>query len=338
LNKRGNRIELAHGSGGKLTRELVEEVFVAAFRNRRLETLDDSAILDVFSGNLAFTTDAYVVRPLEFPGGDIGSLSVFGTANDLAVCGAKARFLSASFVIEEGFPIATLSRLVDSMASAATRCEIEIAAGDTKVVERGAADGMFISTAGVGEVDPRAELSLQRITPGDAIIVSGTVGDHGVAVLTEREGLEFESELISDAAPIWELVEGLLDEACDVKFMRDPTRGGLATSLLEIAEQRDWGMVVAEDSVPVSPEVDAICELLGLDPLYVANEGKLILVVASEDISKSLAVLRRHPLGRNASVIGSIDNSVPGRVLLKTTVGGTRFLDLLHEEQLPRIC
>jgi hydrogenase expression/formation protein HypE len=338
MNKKTNRIELSHGSGGKLTRELVEGVFVSAFKSQHLEELDDSAVLQDMPGELAFTTDCYVIRPLEFPGGDIGSLSVYGTVNDLAVCGAKARFLSASFVLEEGFPVAALTRLVESMSSAAGRCEVEIVAGDTKVVEKGAADGLFISTAGIGQVDRRAKLSLERVSAGDGVIVSGTIGDHGVAVLTEREGLEFESELISDAAPVWELVEALLSKECDIKFMRDPTRGGLATSLLEIARHRDWGIVVTEDSVPVAPEVDAICELLGLDPLYVANEGKLIVIVASEDISKALSVLKAHPQGKNASVIGTIDESISGHVLLKTTVGGTRFLELLHEDQLPRIC
>ncbi len=331
---------LAHGSGGQLSHDLVGQVFAAAFANPILGRLDDSAVLPAppEGGRLAFTTDGYVVRPLFFPGGDIGRLAVCGTVNDLSMSGAEARFLSASFVVEEGFPIADLGRIAASMAQAACEAGVQIVTGDTKVVERGHADGCFITTAGVGIIPPGLDISGANARPGDAVLLSGTVGDHGLAIMSQREGLRFETPLHSDVAPLNGLVRAMLEVCPDIHCLRDPTRGGLATTLNELAAQSRVEIVVEEAPIPVRPTVQGLCELLGLDPLYVANEGKLIAIVPAPAADGVLAALRAHPLGRDAAIIGRVQAGRPGRVALRTTLGAQRILDMMVGELLPRIC
>lgn len=334
------RILLAHGSGGELSHELIRRMFAPAFANPALARLDDAAVLPAppSGSRLAFTTDGYVVRPLFFPGGDIGRLAVCGTVNDLAMVGASPLCLSAAVVLEEGFPAADLERIVASMAAAAREAGVEIVTGDTKVVERGAADGCFITTAGVGVVPPGVDLSGANARPGDVVLLSGPVGDHGLAILSQREGLRFASPLESDVAPLNGLVRALLETAPALHTLRDPTRGGLATTLNEIARQSRVEIIVEEARIPVRPAVQALAELLGLDPLYVANEGKLIAIVAPEAVEAALAALRAHPLGREAAIIGRVQEGRPGRVALRTALGAHRVLDMLAGEQLPRIC
>lgn len=334
------RILLAHGSGGELSHELIDRVFAPAFANPALARMDDSAVLPVPppGSRLAFTTDGYVVRPLFFPGGDIGRLAVCGTVNDLAMMGATPLYLSAAVVLEEGFATADLERIVASMAAAAREAGVEIVTGDTKVVERGSADGCFITTAGVGVIPPGVDLSGAGARPGDAVLISGPVGDHGLAIMSQREGLRFASPLESDVAPLNGLVRALLEATPALHTLRDPTRGGLATTLNEIARQSQVEIIVEEASIPVRPAAQALAEMLGLDPLYVANEGKLIAVVAPEVAEAALAAMRAHPLGREAAIIGRVQEGRPGRVALRTTLGAHRVLDMLAGEQLPRIC
>jgi len=329
---------MAHGSGGKASHDLIQEVFAAAFDNPFLGALGDSAILPVGGGSLAFTTDTYVVKPPFFPGGDIGRLAVAGTVNDLAVMGAAPRFLSCGFVLEEALPLDTLRKVVGSMKSTADEAGVQIVAGDTKVVERGAADQIFINTCGVGELQSTRRLSDTPIRAGDRVLVSGTIGDHGAAVLCCREGLQFESEMVSDCAPLSGLIRLML-EGCDgIKFMRDPTRGGLATTLNEIVRGGPLGIILEEASIPVRDDVASFCEILGLDPLYVANEGKVVAVVEGGQAEGLCQIMRAHPLGREASIIGEVVTNPAGRVGLKTAVGGTRVVDMLVGDQLPRIC
>jgi hydrogenase expression/formation protein HypE len=333
-------ILLAHGSGGQLTHALIREVFARHLSNPALDELGDAALLEwpAGSGRLALTTDSYVVQPLFFPGGDIGKLAVCGTVNDLAVAGATPRYLSAGFILEEGLPRATLERVVASMAETARQAGVAVVTGDTKVVERGAADGLFINTAGVGFVPAGRALSPARLRPGDLIVVSGTVGDHGMAVMMQREGLTFSSALVSDCAPLNGLIEALLEAApAGVRCMRDPTRGGLATTLNEWA-QAGVGIALDEPAIPVRDEVRAICEILGLDPLYAANEGKVLIGLSAEAAEVGLAALRAHPLGRRAAVIGCVTAEHPGRVILRTPLGARRILEMLAGAQLPRIC
>jgi len=334
------RILLAHGSGGELSHELIARMFAPAFANPALARMDDSAVLPAPppGSRLAFTTDGHVVRPLFFPGGDIGRLAVCGTVNDLAVMGASPLYLSAAVVLEEGFPTADLARIVASMAAAAHEAGVEIVTGDTKVVERGSADGCFITTAGVGVIPAGVDLSGANARPGDVVLVSGPVGDHGLAILSQREGLRFEVPLESDVAPLNGLVHTLLEAAPAVHALRDPTRGGLATTLNEIARQSQVEIVVEEASIPVRPAAQALAEMLGLDPLYVANEGKLIAIVAPEAAQAALAAMHAHPLGHEAAIIGQVRDGKPGRVALRTTLGAHRVLDMLAGEQLPRIC
>lgn len=335
--KRG-RVDLAHGAGGRATAQLVEELFLAAFDNEWLRTMNDSASLPMPAGRLVMATDSHVVSPLFFPGGDIGCLSVHGTINDVAMAGAKPLYLSAGFVLEEGFPLADLKRIVDSMAKAARDAGVPIVTGDTKVVEQGKGDGVYVTTTGVGVVPAGIVLDGAAARPGDAIFVSGTIGDHGVAIMSKRENLEFETEIESDTAALHGLVQDLLAACPRIRVLRDPTRGGLATTLNEIARQSGAGMVIEEKSIPVKPAVAAACEFLGLDPLYVANEGKLIAIAPFEDAERLLAAFHAHPLGRDAALIGRVTHDPDHFVQMTTALGGRRVVDWLTGDQLPRIC
>ena len=334
-------ILLAHGSGGELSHELVRDLFACRFANPILDELGDAALFDVAglsSGRLALTTDSYVVQPLFFPGGDIGKLAVCGTVNDLAVVGATPCHLSAGFILEEGLPLETLEQVVNSMAETACAAGVDIVAGDTKVVERGAADGLFINTAGVGVVPAGVHLTPASLRPGDRILINGPVGDHGMAVMMQREGLKFGSSLVSDCASLNGLIAALLEAVPGaVRCMRDPTRGGLVTTLNEWADA-GVGISVEETAIPVREEVRAVCEILGLDPLYAANEGKVVVAVTPEATDKALAVLQAHPLGREAAVIGQVTAEHPGRVVLHTPLGTRRVIGMLVGAQLPRIC
>ncbi len=336
------QIVLGHGSGGKLSAELIEKVFVSRFRNSTLEKLDDQAVLEIDGTRLAFTTDSFVVTPIFFPGGDIGSLAVNGTVNDLAMGGAKPLYLSAAFILEEGLAATELERVVDSMAAAAQYAGVQLVTGDTKVVNRGKGDKVFITTTGIGVVERGVRMSADHARPGDKILLSGFIGDHGITILSQREGLEFESALESDCAALNGLVDAMLDaagaEVEGFRVMRDPTRGGVATVLNEIAGRSRAGMVLKESAIPVRAAVRGACEILGLDPLYVANEGKLVAIVAPEIADRVLAAMKAHPLGAQSCVIGEVVEQHPGMVLMKTGVGGTRVVDVLFGEQLPRIC
>ena len=334
----GDRILLGHGSGGKLSAELLQEIFLPALRNPILERLEDQAIVSVNGTRLAFTTDSFVVKPLFFRGGDIGSLAVYGTVNDLAMGGAEPLWLSAAFILEEGLEVETLRRVVYSIQAAAERAGVMVVTGDTKVVEKGSGDGLFINTSGIGLVREGVRLSAEQARPGDAILVSGTLGDHGIAILAEREGLEFETEMASDSAPLHTLVGRLLDVTREVRCLRDPTRGGLSSTLNEIAARSGVGMELDEPNLPVRAEVRGACEMLGLDPLYVANEGKLVAIVAPGAAEAALAALRAHPLGREARIIGRVTEEHRGMVAMRTALGTTRIVDMLAGDQLPRIC
>ena len=336
-------IVMGHGGGGKLGNELVEHLFLPAFRNPALENLGDAAILDLGAGldggRLAMSTDSFVVQPLFFPGGCIGALAVNGTVNDLAVSGADPKFLSASFILEEGFPLAQLAAIVDAMAQAAAAAGVKIVTGDTKVVERGHGDGCYISTAGIGVLRPGISVGPHRAQPGDAVLVSGTMGDHGMAIMSVREGLEFESQIRSDCAALNGLIAGVLSAAGPaVHAMRDPTRGGLASTLNEIAVSSSVGVEIDETALPVRSQVQSACELLGLDPVYVANEGKAVFIVAPEFAAQILSVLRAHPLGRDAARIGHITAQHPRILVARTSMGANRVIPTQIGEQLPRIC
>jgi len=336
---REERITLSHGAGGKATHTLIEAVFLDAFRNPLLEPLEDGASLTTAAGRLAFTTDSFVVSPLFFPGGDIGDLAVNGTVNDLAMCGARPLYLSCGFILEEGFPVADLQRIVASMAAAATRAGVQIVTGDTKVVERGKADGCYITTAGVGLLDRPATLSAAAARPGDVVLVSGPIGDHGITVMLARGELDIEADIVSDTAPLHELTAALLDAVPDgVRLLRDATRGGVATICNEVAVASQVAVVLDESAVPVRPEVNGASELLGIDPLYVACEGRLVAVVAADRADDALAALRSLPVGAGAARIGTVRDDPPGLVLLRTSFGGTRIVDLLVGDPLPRIC
>ncbi len=332
------RITLSHGSGGRATHTLIDALFLEAFRNPLLEPLEDQAVFSIGAERLAFTTDTYVVSPLFFPGGDIGDLAVNGTVNDLAVSGAKPLYLSAGFVLEEGFPIAELRRIVASMAGAAERAGVKIVTGDTKVVQRGKADGCFVNTAGIGLLERPVRLSAANAFPGDAVIVSGPVGDHGITIMLARGELGIESDLRSDTAPLTELVGLLLDAAPQTRFIRDATRGGVATICNELALASGVAVVLDEQSIPVRPEVRGAAEILGIDPLYVACEGRFVAVVGGEEADRAVAALRSHPQGEAAAVIGHIGADPPGLVLVTTGFGGMRIIDMLVGDPLPRIC
>jgi hydrogenase expression/formation protein HypE len=331
-------ILLGHGSGGKLTARLIEGLILPAFRNPALERLDDQAILPFGGARLAFTTDSYVVTPIFFPGGDIGELAVNGTVNDLAMGGARPLYLSLALILEEGLAMEELQRVIASVRRAAERAHVEVVTGDTKVVGRGSGDKIFINTTGIGIVPPGVDLSSSRVQAGDRILISGPIGDHGIAILSRREGLEFDGQIESDTAPLHELVAALLETEPSVHAMRDPTRGGVAATLVEIATRQRLGIEVDESAVPVRDAVRGACEILGLDPLLVANEGKLIAFVPEAGAENALQALQRHPLGREARIIGRVTAEHPGFVTLRTPIGGQRILDLPFGESLPRIC
>lgn len=336
----GNRgtVVMGHGSGGRMSQELIQQVFLSRFSNRYLDALNDQAVMEVAGGRLAFTTDSYVVNPIFFPGGDIGRLAVNGTINDLAMGGARPLFLSLACILEEGFPMADLERIATSVQQACAEAGVLLVTGDTKVVERGKADGVFLTTSGVGLVDPGIELGSCLVRPGDRVILSGPIGEHGITILSVREGFDFETRLQSDTAPLHRLVAEMLGTGGRLHALRDPTRGGLASAVNEIAQASGTGIVLDEEAIPVPGAVAAACELLGLDPLYVANEGKLVAFVAPEDADRVLAAMRHRLEGREAAVIGRVVDDHPGLVVMRTRIGATRLVDLLPGDQLPRIC
>jgi hydrogenase expression/formation protein HypE len=331
-------ILLGHGSGGLLSHELITRVFLPRFSNNALAPLEDAAILESPGARLAFTTDSYVVKPIFFPGGDIGKLAVCGTVNDLAMRGAQPLYVSAGFIIEEGLPMAELEQVVASMAATAGEAGVSIVCGDTKVVERHAADRLFITTAGVGMVPEQIEISVSNGRPGDLVILSGTVGDHGMAILSQRQGLRFRSSILSDVAPVNGLVRDMLAVCPNIRTMRDPTRGGLATTLNEIARSSDVGIEIEEGKIPVSEAVEWACEMLGLDHLYLANEGKLVALVPEPEASDVVEAMRKNPYGREAAVIGRVTAEHAGRVVMKNRFGVKRVIQVLASDQMPRIC
>lgn len=331
-------ITLAHGSGGQLTADLVRQLFLPAFNNEYLARLGDQAIVSLNGVRIAFTTDAFVVTPLFFPGGDIGKLAINGTVNDLAMSGAKPLFIAAAFILEEGLAMDELSRIVDSMRQAACEAGVQVVTGDTKVVERGKGDKVFITTTGLGVVDASVGIAADQARPGDKVILSGTIGDHGITILSQRENLQFEGAVTSDTAALHTLVAAMLEVSDQIRCLRDPTRGGVATALNELAVASGVGIDIDEQRIPVKESVKGACEILGLDPLYVANEGKLIAIVAADAAEAVVGAMRRHPLGREARMIGEAVAQHPGVVVLRTAVGGKRVLDVPRGEQLPRIC
>jgi hydrogenase expression/formation protein HypE len=333
-----DRVVLGHGSGGRLSANLLRDIFLPLFSNPVLDLLDDQAVVEIGGSRLAFTTDTFVVKPLFFPGGDIGSLAVHGTVNDLAMGGATPLYLSAGFIIEEGFPLDTLQRLAASMGEAAREAGVTIVTGDTKVVERGKGDGVFINTTGIGLVPAGVCLSASKAQPGDLVILSGSIGDHGTAIMASREGLEFETTIVSDSADLHHLVADMLGVSYNIRCLRDPTRGGLSSTLNEIAEQSKVSIEIEEKRIPVRDEVRGACELLGLDPLYVANEGKLVGIVAPEAADDILDAMRRNARGEDAAIIGVVGHDRAGLVTMRTAFGSTRIVDLLPGDQLPRIC
>ncbi len=328
---------LAHGSGGKLSHELVEKGFLPFLANPMLNKLDDSAVFEL-SGQLAFTTDSYVVNPIFFPGGDIGRLAVYGTVNDLSMSGAKPLYLSLSIIVEEGFPLSELNFVVKSIKEAAEEAEVDIVTGDTKVVNQGQIDKLFINTSGIGVIAAGIDISGSNARTGDKVILSGTIGDHGIAIMTQREGLKFEVPIGSDCAPLNKLVAQMLEASPNIHCLRDPTRGGLATTLNELARQSHVGIVIEEDKIPIKEGVRAACELLGFDPVYVANEGKLVAIVEPNDADKVLAQMKQNGYGADAAIIGEVTSNHPGRVIMKTRLGPSRIIDMLSGELLPRIC
>ncbi|WP_298134878.1 hydrogenase expression/formation protein HypE [Acidiferrobacter sp.] len=338
LDLRRGLIDMNHGSGGRATTQLVEELFLKAFDNEWLRAMDDQARCELPPGRLVVATDAHVVSPLFFPGGDIGSLSVHGTINDVAMSGARPLYLTAGFIIEEGFALADLKRIVDSMGRAAREAQVAVVAGDTKVVERNKGDGVFITTTGVGVVDPALAIHAHKAQVGDRIVVSGSIGDHGVAIMSEREHLSFDTRILSDTAALHGLVAHMVRAVPDIHCLRDPTRGGLATALNEIADRSGVGMRIEESAIPVRPGVRAACEFLGLDPLYIANEGKLLAICPADKAAALLAAMRMHSLGAEAAIIGEVVSDPFHFVEMETAFGGTRMIDWLSGDPLPRIC
>jgi hydrogenase expression/formation protein HypE len=335
---RYKQVLLAHGGGGKLTQELIEQLFVPTFRNENLDKLHDGAMLTIGKERLAFSTDSYVVHPLFFPGGSIGELAVNGTVNDLAMCGARPLYLSSAMIIEEGLPIDDLWRIARAMQEAAQTAGVTLVTGDTKVVDRGKGDGIFINTSGIGVIPDGITIHPRRARPGDLLLVNGPIAQHGIAIMSVREGLQFGTRITSDTAALNGLVEAMLAAAPGIHVLRDPTRGGVASTLNEIAGQAGVGMVLHEASIPVDEEVRGACELLGFDPLYVANEGKLIAIVAREDADRVLQAMRSHPLGTGSAIIGEVTADHAGIVILQSSIGSSRIVDMLSGEQLPRIC
>jgi hydrogenase expression/formation protein HypE len=332
------RIQLDHGAGGRASQELVAHTFLPSLENPILAELNDSALLDFQGMRLAMSTDSYVVDPIFFPGGDIGSLAVHGTVNDLAMRGAQPRYLSVGFIIEEGLELSDLRRLVESMAGAAQEAGVQVVAADTKVVERGKADRIFINSAGVGVIAPGVDVAGQHAKPGDLVLINGPMGDHGIAVLSSREGFSFQTEVKSDSAALNGLVMDMLEASGKIHVLRDPTRGGVATALNEVAQQSKVGIRLWESRLPVRAEVKAACEMLGLDPLYVANEGKVLVVVDPKEAEFVLRAMQEHPLAQEGCIIGEVVSEHPQRVVMKTDIGGSRIVDMLSGEQLPRIC
>ena len=334
----GEQVQLAHGGGGRAMARLIERLFLPAFANQALGERHDGARLELDGARLAFSTDSYVVSPLFFPGGDIGTLAVNGTVNDLAMCGAQPLYLSAGFIVEEGFSLATLERVVASMRAAAVAAGVQLVTGDTKVVERGKADGLFINSAGIGRIATAREIAPRRVRPGDVVLLSGDLGRHGVAVMAARDALGLETSVASDCAPLAAPVLALLEAGCGVSCLRDLTRGGLASALVEIAETAGVEIALDERAIPVRDQVRAVCELLGLDPIYVANEGRFVAFVAPADAERALRVLRAHEVSGGACAIGTVQAGAAGRVVMKSAIGGRRVVDMLSGEQLPRIC
>jgi len=331
-------VMLAHGGGGKLSQQLIEKLFLPQFQNEFLSQLHDGAMFTLDGVRLAFSTDSYVVNPIFFPGGNIGELAVNGTINDLAMCGAQALYLSAAFIIEEGFPMEDLWRVVLSMQEAAKNAGVQLVTGDTKVVDRGKGDKIFVNTSGIGLVEEGVNIQPTRAAAGDKILLSGSIADHGVAIMSVREGLKFESEIRSDTAPLNSLVRKMFEVTKEIHVLRDPTRGGVASALNEIAAKAKVGISIVEENIPIRDDVQGCCEILGLDPLYVANEGKLLAFVPSDVAEDVLHAMREHALGRDSAVIGEVLDEHPGLVVMKTRIGGTRVVDMLSGEQLPRIC
>ncbi|VAX13478.1 [NiFe] hydrogenase metallocenter assembly protein HypE [hydrothermal vent metagenome] len=338
LNFADGAVDMTHGSGGRAMAQLIDELFVKHFDNALLRQANDQAAFDITGGRMVMSTDGHVISPLFFPGGDIGSLSVHGTINDVAMSGAKPLYLSAGFILEEGLPLAVLEKIVISMGQAARAAGVPIVTGDTKVVEKGKADGVFITTTGVGLVPEGVNISGDRARAGDVILVNGSMGDHGVAIMSSRENLQFETTIESDSAALHGLIAEMVAAVPEIHCLRDPTRGGLATTLNELAQQSQVGMNLHETEIPIKPAVSAACELLGLDPLYVANEGKLICICAQQDAARLLDVMRAHPLAREAAIIGEVVEDPHGFVQMQTRFGGSRVVDWLAGEQLPRIC
>lgn len=338
LDLRKGKVEMVHGSGGKAMAQLIDELFLSAFSNPWLEQMNDQACFDLPAGKVVMATDSHVISPLFFPGGDIGSLSVHGTVNDVAMSGAVPKYLSAGFILEEGYPLADLARIVQSMATAAEEAGVAIVTGDTKVVERGKGDGCFITTTGVGVVPVGVSMGSDQVRVGDKILVSGSLGDHGVAIMSLRENLTFETTIESDSQALHDLVAAMVDVVPDIHCLRDPTRGGLSATLNEIAQQAQVGMQIHETEIPVKPQVKAACEFLGLDPLFVANEGKLVAFCPPDKAEQLLAVMRAHPKGHDAAIIGDVMEDELQFVQMKTAFGGNRMVDWINGEQLPRIC
>jgi len=331
-------IVLAHGSGGKLSQQLIQGMVLPRFRNELLDPLHDGAIFGINGARLAFSTDSYVVSPIFFPGGDIGKLAVHGTVNDLSMCGARPLYLSVGLILEEGLPMEDFTRVLDSMREAAEAAGVQLVTGDTKVVDRGKADRIFINTSGIGLIPEGVNIHPARAQAGDQVIISGKIAEHGMAIMSVREGLEFETEIASDTAALNGLVSAMLDACKDIHVLRDPTRGGVTSALTEICQGSKIGIRLDESTIPISEEVKGACEILGLDPLYVANEGKLVAIVSPNEAPSVLAVMRAHPLGTGAVIIGEVVPEHPGYLTMKTRVGGTRVVDMLTGEQLPRIC
>jgi hydrogenase expression/formation protein HypE len=332
------RVLLAHGGGGRLSLHLIEKMLYPSFENPLLEPLHDGAVLSLDGDRLAFTTDSYVVHPPFFPGGDIGRLSVHGTANDLAMCGARPLFISCGLILEEGLPMEDLWRVVVSIREAAAEAGVQVVTGDTKVVDKGKGDGVFINTSGIGSVLPGLDVGPNRMRPGDEILISGPIGLHGIAIMALREGIELETEIRSDSAPVYPLVEALAAAGLDIHMLRDPTRGGVSSALNEMAKRGGMGIVLDEAALPIPAEVEGVCEILGLDPLYVANEGNFLAVVAEGQGAHALETLRQHPLGARAALIGRVAAEHPGVVVMNTKISGQRLVDMMSGEQLPRIC
>lgn len=335
---RRDRILLAHGGGGSVTRELIDKLFLVRLENPLLKPLDDSAVLVMGGKRHAFTTDSYVVKPYIFPGGDIGKLAVCGTINDLAVMGARPLWMSLSFILEEGLLIADLQRIVESIGATAAEAGVQIVTGDTKVVECGKCEGLYVNTAGLGEIVTTNSLGASNVKPGDTVIINGPIGEHGVAVMSQREGIAFQTNVVSDCAPLWSLVKAILDTGAEVHAMRDPTRGGVAAAVCDIARASNVGIRLHEDALPIGREVRGACDLLGFDPLTIANEGKVLVFCRAADTASVLAAMRENPLGKHACVIGEVSEQPPGTVTLRTTIGGERIIDMPTGEDLPRIC